>query len=177
MAETITVAMNRGDSGEAAFNELVAQELAAAYRAAALIIGDRSEAEDAVQEAFLRAWQRWDRLRDQERAGAWFGRILVNVCRDRLRARRSGAVHWLAVEPTQSPPDPGEREALGQILGDLSADHRIVIVLRYYLDLSLEAIAERTGAPVGTVKSRLHHALEAMRAAYAARDRTPELKT
>lgn len=177
MAETTTVAVNRRESAEPAFNELVAQELAAAYRAATLILGDPGEAEDAVQEAFLRAWQRWDRLRDHHRAGAWFGRILMNVCRDRLRARKSARIRWLFNESVEAPSDPSEREALREALGDLSPDHKIVVVLRYYVDLSLEAIAERTGAPVGTVKSRLHHGLEAMRAAYAARDRTAEPKS
>lgn len=174
MAETTIVVMNRRASAQAEFDRLVAQELARAYRVATLIMGDPSEAEDAVQEAFLRAWQRWDRLRDQDRAGAWFGRILVNECRDRLRTRKPPRVPWLTSEPVEAPSDPAEREALRQALGDLSPDHKIVIVLRYYLDLSLEGIAGRTGAPVGTVKSRLHHGLEAMRAAYAARDRTTE---
>lgn len=177
MAETTTVAMNHRHSAEAAFNDLVAGELAGAYRVATLMVGDPSEAEDSVQEAFLRAWQQWDRLRDPERAGAWFGRILVNVCRDRLRARKSARIGWLASEPGEAPSDPSEGEALRQALGDLTPDHKIVIILRYYFDLSLEGIAERTGAPVGTVKSRLHHGLEAIRAAYAARDRTTEIKT
>ncbi len=172
MAQTAVVSIDNRRAGEAAFADLVAHELAGAYRTAALILGDPTEAEDATQDALVRAWQGWDRLRDQERAGAWFGRILVNVCRDRLRARRTGGVRWLAIDlPAEVAADPGEREALWQALGDLSPEHRIVIILRYYLDLPLEAIAERTSAPLGTVKSRLHHALAAVRAAYEARER------
>ena len=80
--------------------------------------------------------------------------------------------------PVPTSPDPpgdaGEREALWEALAGLSADHRIVIVLRYYLDLPLEVIAERTGAPLGTVKSRLHHALRAVRAVYEAQGRASE---
>jgi len=172
MAETAGVARDASTvDATTAFAMLVDRELARAYRAAALILGDHSEAEDATQDAFVRAWQRWDRLRDQEHAGAWFGRILVNVCRDRLRARKARSVRWLTTELAESSPDPGERELLEEVLAELSPDHRIVVVLRYYLDLPLEAIAERTGAPLGTVKSRLHHALGAVRAAFDAQER------
>jgi RNA polymerase sigma-70 factor, ECF subfamily len=176
MAETVAVSVDLRGTPVTAFEGLVVRELAAAYRTATLILGDPSEAEDATQDAFIRAWQRWSGLRDQERAGGWFGRILVNVCRDRLRARRSSGLRWLASEPIATAAEPSEREALWQALGDLSADHRIVIVLRYYLDLSLESIAERTGVPIGTVKSRLHHALGAIRAIYEAQERMTELE-
>lgn len=175
MTDSAVVPINHSRDREAAFADLVERELPAAYRTAAVILGDHAEAEDAVQEALVRTWQHWGRLRDAEHAGAWFGRILVNVCRDRLRARRTAAVSWLVVDPPADQlGDRGEREALWQAVGDLSPDHRIVIVLRYFLDLPLEAIAERTGAPIGTVKSRLHHALEAVRAAYDAHERIPE---
>ena len=176
MAETAAMSLGGGRTAKTAFDELVTRELAGAYRTATLILGDSSEAEDATQDAFVRAWQQWVRLRDEERAGAWFGRILVNVCRDRLRARKPRSVRWLEIEPETAETDVSEREALWQALNDLSADHRIVVVLRYYLDLSLDSIATRTGAPLGTVKSRLHHALEAIRAAYEAEERNMEFK-
>jgi RNA polymerase sigma-70 factor, ECF subfamily len=175
MADTAAVPTAHRLAREEAFARLVSSELAGAYRTASVLLGNAAEAEDATQDALVRAWQRWDHLRDDERAGAWFGRILVNVCRDRLRARRTVAVGWLpdlgSADPLRSS---GEREALWAALARLSADHRIVIVLRYYLDLPLDAIAERTGAPLGTVKSRLHHALQAIRAAYEAQERVSE---
>lgn len=176
MTEAIAVPTAERLAREEAFAHLVAQELAGAYRTATVLLGDAAEAEDAAQDALVRAWQQWDRLRDPDRAGAWFGRILVNVCRDRLRARRTVAVRWLP-DPTGVDPlgRSGERETLWEALATLSAEHRIVIVLRYYLDLPLEAIAERTGVPIGTVKSRLHHALRAVRAAYDARQRVSEV--
>jgi RNA polymerase sigma-70 factor (ECF subfamily) len=97
------------------------------------------------------------------------------VCRDRLRRRRTAVIGWL---PDPSSPDPAartaEREALWQAFAGLSVDQQIVVALRYYLDLPLEAIAERTGVPPGTVKSRLHHALQALRAIYDAQERTTE---
>jgi len=77
----------------AAFSELAERHLDASYRLATLILGDRAEAEDATHEAFIAAWRSWGSLRDPARFEAWFGRILVNACRDRLRrTRRHGIV-------------------------------------------------------------------------------------
>ena len=175
MAETTARPESKELEREAAFGRLVSRELAGAYRTAAVLLGDPAEAEDATQDALVRAWLRWDQVKDPEKIGAWFGRILINVCRDRLRTRRASPVRWLGGDvPTEAGPGLGEREALWQALADLSADQRIVIVLRYYLDLPLEEIAARTGVPSGTVKSRLHHALNAARAAYDAQDRASE---
>jgi len=58
-----------------------------AYRLAGYLLGDSVEAQDAVQDALIKAWQNWDRLRDQESFSPWFDRIVVNVCRDRMRQR------------------------------------------------------------------------------------------
>ncbi len=176
MAETAAVSTDRRQARDAGFARLVTRELAGAFRTATVLLGDEAEAEDATQDALIRAWQHWDRLHDEDRAGAWFGRILLNVCRDRLRARRPPTVRWLSIDTSSDGAnDAGEREALLQALASLSADHRIVIVLRFYLDLPLEVIADRTGAPLGTVKSRLHHALQAVRAAYEAQERVQEV--
>jgi DNA-directed RNA polymerase specialized sigma24 family protein len=84
---------------EAAFGRSVSRELAGAYRTAAVLLGDPAEAEDATQDALVRAWLRWDQVKDPERIGAWIGRILINVCRDRLRARRANPVRWLGGIP------------------------------------------------------------------------------
>jgi len=170
VAETGGAARTRG-ADDRDFAAVVEQELPGAYRTALLLLGDGGEAEDAVQDALARAWQRWGQLRDPARAGAWFGRILLNACRDRLRARRP-AVRWIG-EPRAGDPESvfAEREALGAAMSSMSADQRIVLVLRFYLDLSVEEIAARTGAPQATVRSRLRLALTAARAAYEAQDR------
>lgn len=157
---------------ERAFGRLVDRELAAAYRTASLLLREPAEAEDATQDALERAWERWDQLRDPERAGAWFGRILVNTCRDRMRAPRRSAVRWIG-EPIapDTTANVAERDAMDQALADMNPDQRIALVLRYFLDLPVEEIAQRTGAPVGTVKSRLRLALDAVRARYEAQER------
>jgi RNA polymerase sigma factor (sigma-70 family) len=142
MAETTAHAAAERLAREAAFGRLVSRELAGAYRTASVPLGDGAEAEDATHDALVRAWQRWEDLNDPERVGAWFGRILINICRDRLRARQTVSVRWLPeTGSTDATRAYGEREALWQALSGLTADHRIVIVLRYDLDLPLEAIA------------------------------------
>jgi len=172
MTHVVARSRSRQLDREHGFDRLVTRELPGAYRTASLILGVPAEAEDATQDALLRAWQHWEQLDDADRAGAWFGRILVNVCRDRLRLRRRGPVRWI---PDQTVSDvagmTAERDALRLAFQELPGDQRIAIVLRYYLDLPIEAIASRTGASRGTVKSRLHLALRAMRAAYDAQQR------
>ena len=155
-----------------------------AYRYATLVLGTRSDAEDATHDAALTAWRRFGELRDRDRFDAWFGRILVNTCRDRLRARRRTpmslddqplTVGSLATAFTA--PDETEtiavHEVLGSALRSLSSEHREVVVLRFYFDLSVDQIAARTGVRSGTVKSRLHYALRRLRTAIdASHDRS-----
>ena len=71
-----------------AFQELVDRGLDRAYRIAGVILGNRSDAEDATHDAVVQAWRAFARLRDPSHFEAWFQRILVNTCRDRLRKRR-----------------------------------------------------------------------------------------
>jgi RNA polymerase sigma-70 factor (ECF subfamily) len=163
------------DARAAAFRRLIDAELDRSYRLAAVMLNDASEAEDAVHDAAVSAWQRFGDLREADRFEAWFGRILVNRCRDRLRARRRRRI----VDLTPVLADPGRagqvtpdhadlvlaREAIERALPSLSADHLAVVVLRYDADLTVPAIAERLGVAEGTVKSRLHHALRQLRAA------------
>ena len=147
-------------------------ELDRAYRLAALILGSFDDAEDATHDAYLRAWNRVDSLRDPAGFQAWFDRILVNVCRDRLR--RSRIVRFIAVgdEATgRQASDPYEQlireHDLLAAMDVLDADLRTVVVLRYWADLTVDDIAKRLGWPSGTVKSRLHRAIDKMRDALA----------
>ena len=146
------------------FGTLVERSLSSSYRLARAILLDDTEAEDAVQDACLVAWRQRSSLRDLDRVGPWFDRILINGCRDRLRSRRRQRVRALALqgawrEPVEGPPGVGELDAvLDAALDALDPDHRIVVLLRYWQDLPLDAIAERLGVPLGTIKSRLHSA-------------------
>jgi RNA polymerase sigma-70 factor, ECF subfamily len=159
------------DARRATFEALVAAELDGAYRLAGVILGDRWQAEDVTHDAVVQAWLRLGALRDADRFGAWFGRILVNLCRDRLRerGRRPIAVATVveaSVEDRTTTID--DRLLLDPAFAELSPDHRVALVLRYYADLPVDAIAELVGVPAGTVKSRIHVAVERMRAALAA---------
>jgi RNA polymerase sigma-70 factor, ECF subfamily len=141
--------------------------LLGAYRLAAHILSDPSDAEDAVQEALVLAWRGWVRLRDADRFGAWFDRILVNVCYERLRGRRRSRSDVLPPDLGARPGDPFAatiaRDAVGRALLRLSPEQRIVVVLRYWRDLSIEEIADRVRVPSGTVRSRLHYALRTLK--------------
>ena len=150
------------------FVRLAERELDRSYRLAGLILGSATEAEDAVGDALERAWREADRLRDPERFQAWFDRILVNSCRDRLRRRRTVTFVPIVDEEAGLAADPfrlvdDADEAVRAVAG-LPADERIVVVLHFWGDLTLEATADHLGWPVGTVKSRLHRALERLRA-------------
>jgi RNA polymerase sigma-70 factor (ECF subfamily) len=149
-----------------AFAALTRRHVDAAFRLAWAILGETGDAEDAVQDAFAMAWRKRDGLRDPARFDAWFGRILVNTCRERLRSRARSRVRTVDVLPDlegeAGAPDVGLRAAVGGALAGLDADHRIVVVLRYWADLTVDEIAERVGVPAGTVKSRLHYALRTL---------------
>ena len=173
-----------GRSGDAVtaeppFAALLEEELDRSYRLAAVILGSALEAEDAVADAALAAWRSRSRLRDAERFDAWFGRIVVNVCRDRLRARRRLPIAAmpaaeLADGTRRDAPDFRDaihaRDAMSRAFETLEPDERIVLALRFWHDLTIDSIAARVGVPAGTVKSRLHHAMERLRAAIAAEE-------
>jgi RNA polymerase sigma-70 factor, ECF subfamily len=153
-----------------AFAALVAPRLDRVYATATLILRDRSRAEDAVQEALVRAWRDLPTLRDASRLDAWLRRLLVNACRDESRRGRRHEAN-LRLLPEHDRPVAAEaetlaeREAIGAAVAALSLDHRAAIVHHYYLGLSLPEMADALDIPVGTAKSRLHHARHAMRAA------------
>jgi RNA polymerase sigma-70 factor (ECF subfamily) len=153
---------------EAAFQALVGSRLDRAFGLAWHLLGHASDAEDACQEALVAAWAAWPRLRDAARFDAWFDRILVNTCIEHLRRRARRPVIELPAEPGIPARDQLAHSIDGAVIGramqSLSPDHRVAVVLRYWADLSTEAIAERLGVPAGTVRSRLHYALEALRA-------------
>jgi RNA polymerase sigma-70 factor (ECF subfamily) len=164
------------DDRATAFADLLDRGLDAHYRLASVILLDRVEAEDAVHDAAVVAWREFARLRDRDRFEAWFTRILVNGCRDRLRQRRRRppivripTTHDAADGPVLAHAGTlgavDDRDLLARAFADLDPDHAVVVVLRFYADLTVADIAIRLGIAEGTVKSRLHHALRRLRAA------------
>lgn len=157
----------RGD--RRAFEVLVGDVVDRLYGAAVLILHDRSTAEDAVQEALIRMWHDMPKLRDPDRFDGWLHRLLVHACMHTARHERR---HSVAIGDQVVPNDGlsmeagvADRDVVLRGLRRLAAHERSVLVLRYYLDLSVPQIADALHVPEGTAKSRLHHAQRAMRAA------------
>jgi RNA polymerase sigma-70 factor, ECF subfamily len=138
---------------------------ARSFRTACLILGNRSDAEEAVQEAYLRAWRFRASLDSGSDVRPWLYRVVVNTCNSKLRQeiphrdRRSDA-EGLASEASleDTPGHVALSQDIVRALQDLPVHLRVVVVLRYYADLSEREIATAIGRRQGTVKSRLHEA-------------------
>jgi len=154
----------RGD--EAAFTSLLRPLLEPAYRLAAGMLQDRQLAEDAVQEAAVKAWRKINQLREGSEMRPWFLGIVANECRTTRRAR-----WWsvLKIDAEQRGNEAPHDEALRGIdlrnaLKRLPAEQRLVVVLYFYLDLRLEEIAAIAGASYAAVRGRLYRAIRELRA-------------
>jgi len=168
----LVAAAQRG--GEDAFAAVVRPHLEIAFRLAYVITGNAAEAEDAVQDALVKAWRALGRFRAGEPVRPWLLRIVANEARNRRRsAGRQAALALQAAGEAASgdaAPSPeaallGEerREELVAALNRLSEADRETIALRYFLDLSEAETAAALGVRPGTVKSRLSRALERLR--------------
>ena len=171
-----TVGMQATSTAEEAVGALLLSRLDRAYRLATCILRDPVAAEDAVQEAALRAWAMRRGLRDPDRAEAWFARIVVNTCRAELarRSRRPALDDYSTIAGADYSSE--LRDEVGRALARLTADEQIVVAMRYGRDLTVPQIALQTGIREGTVKSRLHNAHEHLRAAFDAERRAEEVR-
>ena len=158
------------DEADAVFRSQIQHNLAVAYRLAAVILGSPTEAEDATQDALEHAWRSRHQLREPDR---------FQACRDRVRRHRARPLlltingrEEIAPPRSGTPHDPfaetAERDALSRALDRINVDQRIVIALRFYLDLEIDEIGRRIGVSPGTVKSRLHRGLKELRHAWEA---------
>jgi RNA polymerase sigma-70 factor (ECF subfamily) len=168
----LDMAIEAGAQSDREIRAVLLARLPDAHKLASWILHDPVAAEDAVQEAALLAWGRRRTLRDPATAEAWFNRILVNVCRSELR-RRSRRPLVTEIEPTIDGPHRvlADRDELTQAIRRLRPDEQLLLGLRFGRDLTVPAVAATTGMPEGTVKSRLHSALENLRAALEAERR------
>lgn len=140
--------------------------------------GDRHAAEDVVQETWLRAWRNVDRLtEDRGSVRGWLMRVAHNVAIDQHRGRRARPTEVelpeLDVPGAPVIPAPSDevetRVVVGAVLGTLPAVHRDTLVEVYFADRTALSAASVLGVPVGTVKSRVHNALNALRCVLPAR--------
>ena len=141
----------------------------ASFRTACLILGNRDDAEEAVQDAYLRAWRFRDSLSDVPSIRPWLYRVVINACYSKLRReiphrdRRSGDEPLAYIEAEGVGPEAGavQHEVAETVLAALQRlplSLRVPVVLRYYGDLTERDIALAIGRRQGTVKSRLHEA-------------------
>lgn len=173
-----TALVSRARSGQREAFDLLAMSIVdRLYAVARLVLRDSDRAEDAVQETLVRCWRDLPSLRDVEKFDPWLRRLLMRAITDEFRRARShlASIAVLRVEPSMR--DPAEdivvREQLDTAFRRLTVEHRAIVVLRLYLGLSIEDSASSLGIPVGTAKSRLHYATDAMRLALESDARPP----
>ena len=158
-----------------AFSVLVRASFPRLRGVARLILRDPERAQDAVQEALVQAWRHVRALRDADAWDAWLYRLTVRACYRLARGAKRRDELELHVMPELElagsfdlSASVAERDLLGRAIGRLPIDQRAVMVLHFYVDLSLTDAANVLGIPVGTAKSRLHRGLETLRTALAA---------
>jgi RNA polymerase sigma-70 factor, ECF subfamily len=127
------------------------------------LTGNAAEAQDVVQEAYARAWQRWDTVGEYADPEAWVRTVARRIAVSRWRRARSGilAHQRLGPPPPQRGPGP-ETVALVAALAQLPVSQRAAIVLHHLLELPVAQVALETGVPVGTVKARLSRGRRAL---------------
>ncbi|HEY2598070.1 MAG TPA: RNA polymerase sigma factor [Candidatus Dormibacteraeota bacterium] len=157
----------RAAQGDAhAFAALIEPLLNPAYRLAAVMLADRSAAEDAVQEASIKAWRKFGQLRgDATSLRSWFLSIVANECRMFRRQR-----WWSVVKVAEVLPLPGTRDHFDETSTDLktallklSPDERLPLVLYFYLDLPLDEVARTLGLSPAAAKSRIYRTARKLR--------------
>lgn len=164
------------EEGPGFYEPLVRAYEGPALRVATGMLGERAAARDAVQDAFLRAWEELDRFDADRPFGPWFFRILRNRCRDlerrdraredrEERASREGAPLGRDLDGRRGQRRREARETVWRALERLTDDHREVLVLKELQGFSYREIAGVLDVPEGTVASRLYHARSALREA------------
>jgi RNA polymerase sigma-70 factor (ECF subfamily) len=160
-------AMDRASGGDAqSFSILIEPLLDPAYRLAAVMLSDRSAAEDAVQEASIKAWRKLGQLRgDAGSLRAWFLSIVANECRMARRQRWWSVLRLPEMERPSDSADhySGQSSDLKAALMRLSPDDRLPLVLHFYLDLSIDEVARILRVSPSAAKSRIYRAAHRLR--------------
>ena len=136
--------------------------LPVAFRLAYAMLRNRDDAEDAVQEAAARAWHRRHTFRPGAELRPWFLAVVVNECR--MAVRRSKRL--VPADVVSAPADSDEADALRRALIRLDVNSRLVLVLRFYVDLPYEELGRTLGISAGAARVRVHRALRKLRPAF-----------
>ena len=175
MDTELVIRAQHGDEG--AFTSLAVAVGDRLHAVAHRILRDIDLAEDATQQALVAIWRDLPQLRDPARFDAWSYRLLVRACYAEGRRSRQWSPD-LRILPADEPSESSGLDAivyhdqLERAIRRLSVDHRTVLVLHHYADIPVDRVAQILDVPVGTVSSRLHHAMRAMRAALDAEARS-----
>jgi RNA polymerase sigma-70 factor (ECF subfamily) len=160
------------DGDRDAFGQIVKRYAGRAIGAALLLLGDHDEAQDASQEAFVRAWRNIRKFDPSRRFFPWYGTILRNICISRLRRRSGKRTVELLDGASGTPPEAGpvllaerneRKDRIWRAIRQLSETQREVIVMNHFQEMSYREMAEALDIPLGTVMSRLHNARAALR--------------
>ena len=176
MSSTRADLVSRARSGDQeAFETLIRAAGDHLLAVARKILRDPDAAEDALQQAVIKAWRRLPQLRDPDRFDAWLYRILVMACYAEANQARRFTGHVRSLRPDEVEGDFAaqfaDREALEQAFVSLTPAHRAVVVLHHFAGLPTIEVARALGVSHGTVRSRLHYALRTLRSALEAMDR------
>jgi RNA polymerase sigma-70 factor (ECF subfamily) len=175
-------ASQRGDMG--AFEELVARHRDKIYARAYTMMRNEEEAVDLSQEAWVKGWQRLKQFQGESSFGTWMTRIVINLCLDQLRKQKrqraesieamseeSGGVERqmpvVTVNPTAGLERAELRQRIDHALGQLSYEHRTVLVLHEFEEMEYKEMAKVMGCSIGTIMSRLFYARRRMAALLA----------
>jgi len=154
------------DAAKGTFSDFYSAHRDATYRAVLVATRNPHRAEDAVQEAFLRAYDRWDSVQHHDRPHAWVIRVALNVATSWWRRHRR---EQASPPDRPAPPDARPMDAdLVRLVWDLPKRQRQVVALRVLADLSVTDTAQALGMAEGTVKATLHRALRRLRGALEA---------
>ena len=165
--ETLMQNLRRGDMQ--AFDELYTRHRQSLFNFIFRLLQDAALAEDVFQEAYMRVLEKADRFNPRNKFSTWLYTVAHNLCMDELRRQSTSipAENTTELPPARSPDDHllkrEDEEAAHHLLAGLQPHLRSVVVLRVLHDYSQEETAKIVGVPIGTVKSRLHHALKQLR--------------
>jgi RNA polymerase sigma-70 factor, ECF subfamily len=153
------------DGDDGAFETLLAPLLEPGYRLAGGMLQDHQAAQDAVQEAALKAWSKLRQLRDKSQMRPWFLAIVANECRSARRSRWSSVLKLVLLDKGSDVPTDSVVSGVDvrRALRGLDEKKRLAIVLRFYLDLPVHEIAEITRSEVDAVESQLRRAVSELR--------------
>jgi len=158
------------DGDGAAFTDLMRPLYATAFRVAFALLHDSGEAEDAVQEAAFKAWRKLGTVRSGAPLRPWFLAIVANQCRS---VRRKSSPHIASFDFAvggRDTPDLDSAMDLRRALGDLDHDQRLVLVLRYYLDMPYDEIAQTMGVTAKAARTRVERAIHRLRPIFPLRE-------